>query len=264
MSTPSPKLHRPRIVSGQVWHARVKPFTHAFRYRAFYLQLPLKSLARCADSSGRVGNAIWGMNRSALISVNDRDHGDGRPLLAWAMHTLASAEIHDADGEIWLQTFPRMLGYVFKPVSFWFCERADGRLRAVIAEVNNTFGERHVYVLQADGREIRNGATLEADKRFYVSPFFDVRGAYRFRFFKSGIGGRDMARIEYRDEGGSLLLTSMSGSSKVLDSKSALLAWLTHPMHSIGVIVRIHWQALFLWLKGAKIAPRPKAQPPAA
>lgn len=264
MQALSPKPPEPRLVSGQIWHARIKPFSHAFRYRAFYLQLPLRSLIQHSDSKGRYGSWVWGMNRCALISVSDRDHGDGRPLLQWAMRTLSSAGITDADGEIWLQTFPRMLGYVFKPVSFWFCERADGRLRAVIAEVNNTFGERHVYVLQADGTDIRNGATLEADKKFYVSPFFDVRGAYRFRFFKSDVGGRDMARIEYRDEDGALLLTSMSGTSRELNATSALLAWVSHPMHSIGVIMRIHWQAFCLWIKGAKIAPRPKAQPPAA
>jgi DUF1365 family protein len=251
-------------VSGQVWHARVKPFAHAFRYRAFYLQLPLKSLARQAGPHGRLGSWIWGMNRAALISVHDRDHGDGRPLLQWAQQRLAAVGINDADGEIWLQTFPRTMGYVFKPVSFWFCERANGELRAVIAEVNNTFGERHVYVLQSDGQAIRNGATLHADKRFYVSPFFNVHGAYRFRFFKSAIGGRDMARIEYRDENGALLLTSMSGTSRALDARSALLAWISYPMHSISVIMRIHWQALRLWLKGAKLAPRPKAQGPAA
>lgn len=265
MSPPCPQpLNPPRIVRGQVWHARLKPFTHAFRYRAFYLQLPLRSLAKAFDHDGRYGNAIWGINRSALISVNDRDHGDGRPLLAWAQHILESAGVTDADGEIWLQTFPRMLGYVFKPVSFWFCERAHGELRAVIAEVNNTFGQRYVYVLQAADGKIRNGMTLEAEKCFYVSPFFEVRGNYRFRFFKSDVGGRDMARIEYGDASGALLLTSMSGTSSVLDSANAFRAWLAHPFHSFGVIARIHWQALALWIKGAKIAARPNAHPPAA
>ncbi len=247
--------HEPRIVLGEVRHTRLKPFEHRFRYRAFYLQLPLKSLGP------KAGSWAWGLNKSALVSVHDRDHGDGRPLLTWANDMLKQAGVHDVDGEIWLQTFPKMFGYVFKPVSFWFCERADGALRAVIAEVNNTFGDRHVYVLQAKDQSIHNGETIEADKAFYVSPFFEVRGHYQFRFFKAGLGGRDLARIEYQDASGALLLTSMSGQSKPLSTSSALAAWLAYPLHSIGVIARIHWQALFLWIKGAKFNPRPKPAP---
>ena len=171
---PPKHTHRPRLVTGQVWHARLHPFSHAFRYRAFYLQLPLRSLQR-DPCTGRG----WGINRRALLSVQDRDHGDGRPLLEWADDILRQAGVHDADGEIWLQTCPRMLGYVFKPVSFWFCERQDGSTAAIIAEVNNTFGDRHVYVLRPSRRPLANGETLKADKAFYVSPFFDLRGHYQ-------------------------------------------------------------------------------------
>lgn len=260
MQIPFRKPLKPRLVLGRVWHARLKPFVHAFRYRAFYLQLPLRSLQQDANRNGRVGNWGWGVNRWALLSVNDRDHGDGRPLLSWAEHILTEAGIQDVDGEIWLQTFPRMLGYVFKPVSFWFCERADGELRAVIAEVNNTFGDRHIYVLDAKGQAIRNGQTLCAEKMFYVSPFFEVRGRYQFRFFKSELGGHDLARIEYQDESGALLLTSMSGESTTLRVRSALFAWLRYPLFSIGVIARIHWQALKLWIKGAKFVSRTNSQ----
>ena len=247
---------RPRLVTGQVWHARLQPFSHAFRYRAFYLQLPLRRLEQCS-----LRGFGWGVNRLSLLSVWDRDHGDGRPLLTWATQTLEAAGVHDADGEIWLQTFPRMLGYVFKPVSFWFCERRDGSIAAIITEVNNTFGDRHVYVLRPGGHGLRNGETLGADKAFYVSPFFAIRGSYRFRFFKSGCGGHDLARIEYRDQEGVLLLTSMSGVSQDLTHVSAVRAWLSFPFHSLGVIVRIHWQALRLWLKGAKFHPRVKPKP---
>ncbi len=255
MTNTTPRRHDPRIVLGEVRHARLKPFEHSFRYRSFYLQLPVKSLGP------KAGNWGWGLNRKSLLSVHDRDHGDGRPLLAWALDTLKKAGIDDVDGEIWLQTFPRMFGYVFKPVSFWFCERTDGSLRAVIAEVNNTFGDRHVYVLEEKGRGIRNGQTLHADKAFYVSPFFEIRGRYQFRFYKAPLGGRDLARIEYQDDAGALLLTSMSGQSKPLTQSSARSAWLAYPLQSLGVIARIHWQALFLWVKGAKFVPRPKPAP---
>jgi uncharacterized protein len=251
-----PGLHKPRLVRGQVRHTRLQPFVHAFDYRAFYLQLPLRSLA--ATTRQGLG---WGLNCAALLSVHDRDHGDGRPLLEWATQTLKAASVHDADGEIWLQTFPRMLGYVFKPVSFWFCERADGSLAAVIAEVNNTFGDRHAYVLKAQGRSIHNGETLHADKAFYVSPFFKIQGSYRFRFFKSGLGGPDVARIEYRNQDNALLLTSMSGVSYPLTAGSAILSWLRYPFFSIGVIVRIHLQALILWWKGATFVSKKNALP---
>lgn len=256
------KLHKPRLVLGRVWHARLKPFAHAFRYRAFYLQLPLKSLHQQVPANTKVGSWAWGINRRALLSVNDQDHGDGRPLLAWAQSVLAEAGVQDVDGEIWLQTFPRMLGYVFKPVSFWFCERADGSLRAIIAEVNNTFGDRHIYVLDPGTLPIRNGQTLTAQKAFYVSPFFEVRGRYKFRFFKSELGGHDLARIEYEDDSGALLLTSMSGESQVLCPRSAILAWMRYPLFSFGVIARIHWQALLLWLKGAKFISKSESQRP--
>jgi uncharacterized protein len=262
MQISSPRQPEPRLVLGRVWHARLKPFVHAFRYKAFYVQLPLKSLRRRSDAHGRVGSWAWGLNRWALLSVHDRDHGDGRPLLDWAADQLSAAGVHDADGEIWLQTFPRMLGYVFKPVSFWFCERADGSIRAVIAEVNNTFGDRHVYVLDPATGTIQNGQTLSAKKAFYVSPFFEVRGHYQFRFFKSGLGGQDLARIEYQDQSTAVLLTSMSGMVTPLTSHRAALAWCRSPLFSLGVIARIHWQALRLWIKGAKFISRDDAQRP--
>lgn len=255
-----------RLVMGQVWHARLRPFHHAFRYRAFYLQIPLRGLQRAQMSKGHsstvYGGPGWGVNRTALLSIRDEDHGDGRPLLEWAEDVLRRSGIDDADGEIWLQTFPRMLGYAFNPVSFWFCQRADGSLRAVITEVNNTFGDRHVYVLSRHQATITNGLTLHADKAFYVSPFFEVRGRYKFRFFKSPCGGPDLARIEYGDENGDLLLTSMSGRSRPLTQGQAIVTWLRYPLFSLGVMMRIHWQALRLWLKGAKLVDRHKPHQP--
>lgn len=268
MPQSSPGQPEPRLVTGQIWHARLQPFRHDFRYPGFYVQIPLRTMGRRTSTMhsgtwrGRSGAWGWGINRPALLSIHDQDHGDGRPLLDWAEDVLQRSGIEDADGEIWLQTFPRMLGYVFKPVSFWFCERRDGTLRAVIAEVNNTFGDRHVYVLHQSGGAIVNGQTLHADKAFYVSPFFEVQGRYRFRFFKTASGGRDLARIEYADDTGVLLLTSMSGVSRPLTHGQALLAWLRYPLFSLGVILRIHWQALRLWLKGARLVDRHKPQQP--
>ncbi|HJS38938.1 MAG TPA: DUF1365 domain-containing protein, partial [Burkholderiales bacterium] len=130
-----------QIVSGTVMHRRLRPVEHRFAYRVFFLRLPLTRLAEAALP----------VNRPGLASFHFRDHGarDGTHPLAWIRGVLAREGI-EADGEVWLHCFPRVLGYVFNPVSFWFCEDREGKLRAVLAEVNNTFGERHSYLLAGD------------------------------------------------------------------------------------------------------------------
>ena len=260
-----------RIVWGRVGHTRFRPIVHRFKTRAFYLQLPLRSMeqqAQRGELTAKGAGHLWAVDKSALLSVWSKDHGDGRPLLKWAENQLQVAGIHDADGEIWLTTFPRVLGYAFKPVSFWFCERGNGSLAAVIVEVNNTFQGRHVYVLKPD-QGYANGQTLHAVKAFYVSPFFEIKGRYAFRFFRSpNPGGQDLARIDYSSEpqadsrsvaisSSELDLTTyLSGRSRPLNGFTALLAWLSFPAFSLKVIVQIHWHALQLWLKGCRLVPR--------
>jgi DUF1365 family protein len=167
---------------------------------------------------------------------------------------LKSEQVNDADGEIWLQSFPRVLGYVFNPVSFWYCHRRDGELRAIVCEVNNTFGERHCYLLDT-GDVMSWGVSLAAKKVFHVSPFCAVEGNYRFRFMRTTqhIEGKDIerivARIDYDDDQGPLLLTSVSGVLSPLSNTSAAEALLRHPLMTLGVIARIHWQALRLFIK---------------
>lgn len=251
LSAPSP-----RIVCGRVGHRRVSPVSHGFVTSAFYVQVPLRAVT-ASMTRGQWGNWAFGLNRRALLSISDKDHGDAGPLLDWATRQLQDRGIHDADGEIWLSTFPRMLGYVFKPVSFWYCHRRDGSLTAVIAEVNNTFGDRHVYVLPC-GTRYGNGQTLVADKAFYVSPFFQVEGLYRFRFHwdAKAESAQDLARIEYHRGEGPALITHVSGRASPLSQRAALWAWLRYPAFSLGVILRIHWHALLLWRKGLRLVPR--------
>ena len=143
---------------------------HRFDYPVYFVRLPMHDLAH-AESRW------FSLNRFNLLSFHEADHGDGGNCLDWVQDLLAQHGLI-ADGDIWLTTFPRVLGYAFKPVSFWHCHRADGRLLAVLAEVNNTFGERHVYLLRTNDPN----ATLHADKVFHVSPFFPVRGRYTFGF----------------------------------------------------------------------------------
>ncbi len=248
----------PLISNGLVRHSRLRPAANTFSYGVFTLMLPLRALGDRA-----LGSRFCSRNRFNLMSFHDRDHGDGKtPLLDWVSRLLESEGVKDADGEIWLQTFPRVLGYVFNPVSFWFCHRRDGSLRAIVCEVNNTFGERHFYLLD-QGRTLHWGELLSARKVFHVSPFCDVEGGYQFRFMRT-IQQRDdqavervVARIDYHDNQGPLLLTSVSGVLKPLTDASALLACVRHPLMTFGVIARIHWQALRLFAKRVPFFSKP-------
>jgi uncharacterized protein len=249
---------RALIGFGQVRHARSRPKAHAFAYPTYFLMLPMRSLREH-------GPGALARNRRAALAFHDRDHGDGREdCLAWLDQTLAAHGITDATGEVWLHTYPRVLGYAFKPVSLWYCHRGDGTLRAVLAEVNNTFGERHCYLLDAP----RYGVPATADKVFHVSPFCPVRGEYRFVFMRSTQSGQDgaqdrtVARIDFHDEPGAeaLIRTSVSGTLEPLNAASARRALWHHPAMTLGVIARIHWQALHLWFKRAPFFRQP--QPP--
>ena len=151
----------------------------------------------------------------------------------------------DADGEVWLHCYPRVWGFTFKPVSFWYCHRADGSLRAIVVEVNNTFGERHCYLLDNP----RFGAELGADKVFHVSPFGAVDGAYRFRFMVTPGLERTVARVDWHDANGPVLQTSVSGRLEPVSVRSLRRAAWGYPLMTLALVARIHWQALQLWRK---------------
>jgi uncharacterized protein len=241
----------PRIFFGRVMHARLRPRRNAFVYRVFFFQLPLSALDATAPP-------FFSINRWNLFSFRFADHGarDGSAPEPWIRDLLAREGLGKADGEVVLQTFPRMLGYVFNPVSFWLCHDRRGALRAVLCEVANTFGERHNYLLaHADERPIVHGDRLAARKVFHVSPFFEVEGAYEFEF-RSEAGASHIA-IDYTDAQGRALLTSVSGTSAAFSTWNLLRAFVCYPWMTAGVIARIHWQALKLWMKGVQYVPKP-------
>jgi len=253
-------MSSPKINFGVVNHRRLRPAQNAFSYGVFTLSIPMRARKRNPKLLNQHGVRD---NRLGLFSFFDKDYGFSHAdSLAWVEQILQDNQVPHVDGEIWLQTFPRLLGYVFNPVSFWICTRADGQVQAVLAEVNNTFGERHCYLLHKDsGEALRSGETISSKKVFHVSPFCDVRGEYRFRFLfpqDSSSGKRSVYRIELHEDGQPLINTSISGTSRPLCRSALLLAFLRYPLMSIGVIFRIHWQALKLWLKGVPFYSKPK------
>ena len=244
----------PLIGFGQVRHTRLRPQRHAFVYPTYFLMLPLRSLQQQTPAAGQ-----WHINRPGALSFFDTDHGDGRSpeqggAIAWLDEVLQREGIHDATGEAWLHSYPRVLGYTFKPVSFWYCHRAaedqGGALRAIVVEVNNTFGERHCYVLDAP----HYGVEQRADKVFHVSPFNPVLGHYRFRFMRSAHGepARTVAHVDYYDDASAdaaVLQTSVSGTLQTLTPVVLRRALWRYPAMTLGVVLHIHTQALRLWLK---------------
>ena len=189
------------------------------------------------------------------MSLHDRDHGgspkDGRGA-AWVRDVLRAHDI-PAPARIMLLTQPRILGHVFNPVSFWLCY--DDDLTTVIAEVTNTFGDRHSYLCRHDdGRAITKADTLSAQKLMHVSPFQPIEGGYVFRFdIQSDTIG---IWIDYSRGNGGLIAT-LTGPRKVISNRSILWSLLRRPFGSRRVLTLIHWQALKLWWKGARYRPQP-------
>jgi uncharacterized protein len=233
----SPQLH-----VGHVMHRRLRPAAHGFVYPVFYVRLPLRRLAAAQS-------AVFSVDRGNLMSFHQRDHGprDGSSLLVWIRRLLREHGLPD-DGEVVLQTFPRVLGYVFNPVSFWFCHDRHGALVALLAEVNNTFGAHHHYLLHnPDGKPLLDGQLLVADKALHVSPFCKLEGHYRFRLQLGRATQR--VRIDYADSRDMLLLTAITGQPRGWSAAALLGAFARVPLLTLGVMARIHWQAGRLWLK---------------
>lgn len=242
--------------TGQVHHHRLRPREHRFVYPTYFLMLPMRALA--AQGAGALAR-----NRFGMISFHDRDHGDGRDdSLAWLQEVLTREGVTDADGEVWLQCYPRVLGFAFKPVSFWYCLRREGSLAAVLVEVNNTFGERHCYLLDDAG--LRWGGEARACKVFHVSPFCRVDGGYRFHFARRQSQQRAapthvIARVDHHDDAGLLLHTSLSGRLEPLTATALRRVFFGQPLMTWGVVLRIHWQALRLFVRRVPWFTKPAA-----
>ena len=243
MTPANSHLFQPQLLWGTVMHRRLRPVEHGFHYPVFFIQLPLRQAA------AHEHNRLFAFNRKGWLSVHARDHGprDGSDLWQWAQGELA-ARGWPTGGEIVLQTFPRVLGYAFNPVSFWFCHDTAGQLVAVLAEVNNTFGDHHAYWLRVQvPLSMGHGSGLQADKAFHVSPFCQVQGHYRFWFGTQS--QTPWSRIDYHDDQGRLMITSISGKSHGWSPSVLTKALLRMPLLGLSVMGRIHWQALRLLVR---------------
>jgi DUF1365 family protein len=237
---------------GDVMHARLKPMGHRFSYRVMSLLIDLDRLADADRQS-----PLFGVNRAALYSFHEADHGsrDGSSLRAYAQFCATERGIELTDGRVLLLSYPRLLGYTFNPLSVYFCYRADGELALLIYEVRNTFGDIHPYVLPVTPGDISDaGVRQQQDKLFYVSPFIEMAMRYHFRVLPPG--ERVQLRILETDREGPLLAATFNGSHRALNTKELLRAFFAFPMVTMKIMAAIHWEALWLWLKGARLVPR--------
>jgi len=243
------------LAIADVMHERQLPKRHKFNYTIYYLAFPLSKKPLLA-------RAFLSINKFNLLSFYDKDHGarDGSNIEAWIKNLLAGEGIN-ADGEIVLMTFPRVLGYVFNPVSFWFCLDKSGNLRAVLAEVSNTFGEHHNYLLSLpENQPITPDDWLEAEKVFHVSPFLNVEGKYRFRFYYSEKKIAAWIDHETADSGtgaGNILKTSVIARRRPLTNLNIIKVFFRYPLVTLVSISHIHLQAVRLYFKGATFFKKP-------
>jgi DUF1365 family protein len=237
-----------KIFHAKVFHKRFFPRENVFNYGIYYLAFPLS----------KINEINIPLNKFGLTSFYEKDHGakDGSNLETWAKNLLKNHNINDIE-EIILVSLPRILGYVFNPVSFYFCYDKNQNLKAVINEVNNTFGETHIYIcFNQDFSTITENNVLEAEKIFHVSPFLERCGFYKFRY--SSQEDKLAIWIDYFDDSGKkMLATSLIGGFEYLSSKSAKRAFWRYPLVTLKAILLIHYQAIKLVMKKIKYVKKP-------
>ena len=238
------------IYVGRVVHNRLIPRPHAFAYRVFALALDVDEIA---DNAARL--YLFGYNNRSLVNVHDADHGrgDGKPIAQYIRTTLRDAGLEQASARVVLLCYPRLLGFVFNPLSVYFCYDHNDHLGAIVYEVSNTFGERTSYVIPAD--ETATGYVRQTcAKRMYVSPFTDRTGQYSFRI--SPPGQRVTIGVTLRVQDGPVLKTHFRGDCLPLTDRALAGMVARHPLMTVKVMAGIHIEAARLWLKGIPIVPR--------
>ena len=233
------------IYSGFVTHRRFKPKRHFFSYKTFSLLIDLNEIK---DFEREI--KFFSYNKFNVLSFYDSDHGprDGSCLIKWVKKVLAESRMNFESGTIKLLCFPRFFGYVFNPLSIFYCYDKNSQLKAVLYEVKNTFNEQHTYVFPTSTTS--NLILHKCDKKFYVSPFIEMKTFYNFRLLKPG--NIINVFIKQADLDGVLLIACQVGKRLELNSKNLFFQFLKHPLMSFKVILAIHFEAFRLWSKGIK------------
>ena len=240
------------VYFGRVTHTRLRPFRHRLDYRVFSVFVDLDELSLLSKKVRPFSHNRWN-----LFSLHDRDHGprDGSPLKPWIVAQLREAGIEIGDGRIRLLCFPRVLGYVFNPLSVWYCYGQSGQLVALLYEVSNTFGEHHSYLIATSENRRTAAIRQRCAKRFYVSPFIEMAATYTFTLRPPD--ERLSLTIREDVESGPLLVASHVAERRPFDDGTLYRAAITHPLVTIKVIAGIHWEAFKMVLKGAQLVRRP-------
>jgi len=233
------------IYNGKVIHKRFKPKEHFFKYNVFSLFIDLSELDQLNDSLN-----FFSLNRFNLISFYEKDHGDrdGSSLMEWVKNNLSINKISTDNIRVKLLCYPRILGYVFNPLSIFFVYDKNENLISILYEVKNTFGEQHTYVfkVESDNKLIQNNCS----KKFHVSPFIEMDCNYFFRILYPG--EKLSVVIDQYDQEGKILFASQDGERCNLTSKNLMKSYLKHPLMTFKIISAIHFEAFKLWIKGIR------------
>ena len=237
------------IYNGEVSHTRFKPVKHFLRYKTFSLLIDLDEIIELDKK-----NLIFSFNKFNVFSFYNKDHGDrnGEPLKNWVLNNLKKFNSHLKINKVKLLCYPRVFGYVFNPLSIFYCYE-NNDLKAIFYEVKNTFNEQHTYIFEA-----KNSGKVEqkCKKKFYVSPFMDMDTYYNFKL--SDPKEKLFVSIKQTDQESDILIAIQTGNRKEFNFKQLLINFLKYPLMTIKIISAIHFEALLLWQKGAKYRQRDK------
>ena len=237
------------IYNGEVNHIRFKPVKHSLNYKTFSLFIDLDEIEQLDKSI-----SIFSHNKFNIFSFYNKDHGDrdGSCLRKWVISNLKKYKIEGKISKIKILCYPRIFGYVFNPLSIFYCYEND-KLKSIFYEVKNTFNEQHTYIFKIkDGEEIKQ----KCKKKFYVSPFMDMETFYNFKLIDPN--HRLSVMIKQTDEEGTVLTATQTGDKKEFNLKQLLINFFRYPLMTFKIISSIHFEALLLWKKGALYRKRDK------
>jgi len=233
------------IYNGTVIHKRFKPKIHYFKYKVFSLLIDLSELEYLSEKI-----KFFSHNKFNLVSFYEKDHGnrDGSSLVSWVKKNLKDNNINSEDVKIKLLCYPRILGYVFNPLSVFYIYNIDEKLICILYEVKNTFGEQHTYIFKVDNDQ--NLYQHNCSKKFHVSPFIEMNCKYFFRLLKPG--EKISVIIDQYQTDEKILYASQDGQRVDFNTKELIKSYLKHPLMTFKIISAIHFEAFKLWLKGIK------------